>query len=348
MSFESLPVELKLFILELLEPQWSFNFAITSKEQFRLCQSILEHHTEQFLEWHTIDFENDEDDLGFEDCTSPWSILEAILEDPRKGWYIKQLDLSNNRPSEWSEDNPDDLPEKYREPFKAAARALRDLYPVIDGTGMVGDLVAHLEECIDMGFGDPIVAILIHHLPYLEIINITDSGLTTCFLDVVYRLAMEYEQPAKASKLPFQRLKTATVSHWDTEGGCDASWAFCFLCIPSLQTFAARDMGHAFTPGKFESLDVHLGRLSNVSELFFVECCFDLNELQLMLRMTKALKKLTYTEEGYTTWTADKNEPTKLLQCIVTCLADSLEVLVLGYDTSIWVSLNYAFSSYNN
>lgn len=50
------------------------------------------------------------------------------MQDPRKGWYVRELDLGTNRPSEY-----ENMPEVDRSLFKAAIENTLPLYLYVPG-----------------------------------------------------------------------------------------------------------------------------------------------------------------------------------------------------------------------
>jgi hypothetical protein len=115
------------------------------------------------------------------------------------------------------------------------------------------------------------------------------------------RLSSAYQDPEVAPKLPFQHLKTAAIAHYDSRGECSSDWAFLFLTIPSLRTFAAEHMA-GYGPGSLVR-NAHLAEgaapRSDVRGLFFTACGFEIRCLEALLAGIKALEKFTYTAGGY-------------------------------------------------
>ena len=142
MSFGDLPVELQLDILEQLQPQWSFNFAISCKEHYESCRSVLSHHTVEFSKCQTIDLEDPESFPIDGEYNVAWKVLQAIFEDPRKGWYITELEIPWRRLNEWTDEDGFSIPfpEENGDIFKAAARSLADLYPLTDHLDSAQDI----------------------------------------------------------------------------------------------------------------------------------------------------------------------------------------------------------------
>jgi hypothetical protein len=118
-----------------------------------------------------------------------WQTLIEVLEDPRKGWYVRELNMPSDRQYKWNvggsqfEPCPQaDVPPSGREKniIKKAAQSLSSLYPIIAldhvlvqdlpySVRRAHDLAGAIEDRVDKGFEDGVVAILLHYLPYLKI-----------------------------------------------------------------------------------------------------------------------------------------------------------------------------------
>ncbi|CAO2658191.1 Nn.00g059140.m01.CDS01 [Neocucurbitaria sp. VM-36] len=346
MSLYTLPPELKLNIAECLDPDSSLNLALTCRDLHRVCKSVLREHGRLLLEGHTIDTADPQ-------IASRvlWITLKEVLNDPRKGWYVRELNLPSSRWYHWDRDNLGLLPLNMlavppvedQELFKEAARALRTLYQKTgcDLGGLYGkrfdddddiDLIKALEERIVHGFDDAIIAVLIHHLPYIKKIRITDVEDDVLEL-MMQHIAATYKHPSKRRRLPFQHLTTAAVVHWDSEMCSNADWACEFLAIPSVRSFAAYQMGNSpsFGVGRGDLLtdDAYY---SNVTELFFFSCQFNVEGLEVILAAAKNLKKLTYTGGGATVSESAWYEPKKVIAAVTKHVGHSLEELELDLD----------------
>ncbi|KAH7356207.1 hypothetical protein BKA66DRAFT_501680 [Pyrenochaeta sp. MPI-SDFR-AT-0127] len=350
MAFSTLPPELKLNIAEQLDPASSLNFALTSRDHAKLCRSTLRNHARLFAEWQVIDTAHGGVHAGRSEATLLWSTLKEVLEDPRKGWYVRELNLPSSRRYHWDISNlgilPPDLlaapPKEDQHIFKKAAQALGGLYPIsaaeiddddryrFDEIQHPSDFIATLEDRITAGYDDAIIAILVHHLPYLKTIRFTDSE-TDCFELMMRRVASGYKDPAIAARLPFQHLTTAAVAHYDSEMCCNADWACFFLCVPSMQTFVAEAMGERTLFGNRQGfLPDAAVPISNVTEMFFDRCQFDVEALHVILAGVKHLKRFTYHGGGPIVSESAWYEPKKVIAAIAAHVGHSLEELVLG------------------
>ncbi|KAF1842636.1 uncharacterized protein K460DRAFT_410034 [Cucurbitaria berberidis CBS 394.84] len=242
MGLSTLPPELKLDIAEYLDPESSLQLALTCRDQHKLCISILSEYRRLLSEGQAID-----------------------TSDPKSAGTLL-----------WST-------------LKEAARALEERYQNVDG-GSEGsnqysfysrpdfnDLILVLEDRITDGCDDAIIAILIHHLPFLKTIRITDAE-TDCLQIMMRHVAAAYKNPT------LQRLTTAAVARRDTEYTCDVEWACTFLSLPSIRTFAANMMGVSPELGGILRYVLEDGkRYSNATELFLIHCQFDVKGLEFVL-----------------------------------------------------------------
>jgi hypothetical protein len=209
---------------------------------------------------------------------------------------------------------PPDMPAQDLRGIQDATRDLMYLYPPLDSSGPEnnaefcpfrrheGDcLVTRIQERVANGSPEGAMAILIHHLPNLKILRMTMSREGNIFESLLYRIAVDYGDPAKAPGLPFQRLRTVSLCHCDTEGCVSPNWALPYLCIPSIRTFAANVMGSSVLR-KGRSTGLILDRpprpRSNIEEFFFVDCRFDAAAIEHLISSTQVLKRFTYTAGG--------------------------------------------------
>lgn len=337
MSLLSLPPELKLHIIELLDLVPTLHFALTSKEHLRLSQSRLREHA-MFAKYSTIETAYD--------STLMWDFTKEILMNPRKGWYVRELNLIAGRL-----DVHEALSEDDKALFRAAANRLLPLYPrelsffAAEDSALreLGDM---LDQSNTRGLEDAVLVILIHHLPQLRVFRMADAFGGKCFLAFMRRVAAGYQNPASASQMPLQNLKTVQVAHSDTEFCISVDWAVYFLCIPSLRTFAAIMMGSEGV-GEFRAdvdgeddggSEKHLRNtagkpVSNVEELVFHQCQFDPQSFNTILPMVKNLKRFSYYAAGHMAAYADY-EPRKVIRALSNHAAESLEELQLvEYET---------------
>ncbi|KAF3048237.1 hypothetical protein E8E12_011421 [Didymella heteroderae] len=326
MSLSLLPTELKLKIIEHLDPASTFHVALSSKAHLNLCGNQLQEHARLFARYSVIQPSNE----GF----LIWELTKEILQDPQRGWYARELDLVSDRPAEYP-----DLPDEDRLVFKAAAKKVLSLYPYESNFFATErsdprDLDNEINDHIDRGYEAPILVLLVHHLPQLRTFRMTDNLISGTFQDFMRRVAAGYQSPSMAPNMPLQHLSLAAIAHHDTESSCSVDWAVYFICIPSLKTFAAFMMGSEHI-GEYEmNEEAHLrittkAAVSNVEELLFQGCQFDPESFDTFLPMIKNLKMFSYDAGGHIVAHQDM-EPRKVLKALVTHSGHSLEELDLA------------------
>lgn len=201
-----LPPELKLNVVEHLDPFSSFSFSITSKEHWKLCRLVSHKHRRLFAEAPVVGAATD---FG--------NLLRDVIQDPSRGWYITELSLT----ASWNR-RPPSTPMHSVDLLQDAARASMHLYSHL-GTSEEIAFVDRIEAGVAAGLADSIVAVLIHHLPNLKTLKITATRGNNVLEDLLFRIAAEYAKSAIASRLPFQRLRTVSISHYDTESCASVS-----------------------------------------------------------------------------------------------------------------------------
>lgn len=345
MALSTLPIELKLSAIQYLDPESTFHFALTCKDHATICQSILKEHGRLLLEGQVFDT-----DWG---NVLLWRFLLEVFEDPSIGWYVRELNLPPNRQTSWVEEHQSvqNAPsEEEKTLFDNAARQLQDLYTPttrfsslsyhpLEGLTDPNDMIGTIQARISKGYEDGIIAILLHHLPFLQTIRITDSD--TVGLEIfVRRIADEYQKPDRSPHLPFRHLKTVAIAHRDSEMSCAVDWAVSFRDIPSLTTLVAQCMGNSSYFVKPDTFSVGHVPTSNVTELFLYSCQLDAEKgLAVILADIKNLKKFTYTSGGCTVSDSSYYNPKMVIRELVKYAAHSLEELTmdqsdLGEDVS--------------
>lgn len=307
-----LPSELKVSIADYLDPQSSINFGITCKEHWQLCQPLYRRHTRAFSEAPIVTAYNVLD------------VLRATIQDPSHGWHIREISFRDR----W--DDPFTTPVDDAEQLQKAASQLKSLYPHSHTFLEQECVVMQIEDGLATGHPASAVAVLLHHLPNLQTLRFT-IGDGNVFESLLERIGIEFDNAAKRSNLPLQRLRTVALAHYDTEGCITPDWALLFMRIPSLRTFAASLMGGDFGRGQHElndSFDPH--PQSNIEEFFFTGCQFDSTALEYLISCTSSLKRFTYDAGGCCTDDA-AYEAKVVLKALAEHAWDSLECLVLSH-----------------
>jgi hypothetical protein len=339
MSLSLLPTELKLDLIEYLDPVSTLHLALSSRAHFQLCNDRLQVHADLFAKYSVIRPSNDGHLI--------WDITKEILQDPRKGWYVRELNLVKDRPGEYPNITDED-----KMVFKAAAKETLSLYPYESNFFAAErsdprDLDNEMDDYIDRGYEAPILVLLVHYSPQLRTFRMTDNLMDDTFENFLRRVAAGYQNPSMGPKMPLQHLRLAAIAHYDTESSCSVDWAVYFVCIPSLRTFAAFMMGSEDISDYDVYSDAHLrntadAAVSNVEELFFQGCQFDPESFHTLLPMIKGLKRFSYDAGGHIVAQQDF-EPRRVLEALVTHASHSLEELDLaevsiGFDVGTMVS----------
>lgn len=324
MAFFTLPLNLRLEIVNLLDPASIFHFALTCRSHFELCQNIVQESACLASQWSVVNIT----------CTGSAlrRLLTEVLQDPRKGWHVEELRICGYS----EEDGSDSVSEEDSDLLRAAAMDLVSLYCYepkfffIDNPDERINLEETLVDRVVRGSNDAMVAILLHHLPRIETLRFdADAEEYTCLDQVMRLIADGYQDTTIAPQLPLQHLKTTAISYSDTEGCHEIDWACYFLCIPSLRTFAAWAMGSEDVTTKCEDhLRTVSAPVSNVEELFFQRCQFDTRSMDTILPLVKNLKRFTY-ESGGATVAYSYYEPRKVIRALAQYAGNSLEELVL-------------------
>lgn len=320
-----LPPEIKLSIADHLDPFSTINFSLTSKDHWETCRSGIERHARLFTEAPVVD------------AIDVWKLLRDILQDDSKAQYITELSL----PANWEMQQPS-TPVEDVDLLQDAARALLDIYPqlnvLVDRSPQINypdeaTLMERIVEGVAAGSPPSIVVVLIHHLPNLRIFKMTGPGESEekeCeVLDAfLFKVAADLGNTAKASQLPFRRLRTVALSDWDTEYCVSVNHVLPFLHIPSLRTFAGHALSGYFWTSNQNKDIVHLHPRSNIEEFFFVNCQISASAVEYMLSCTQELKRFTYSAGGHNI-SGSSYDAKKVLNSLSNHAWHSLEHLLL-------------------
>ena len=324
MNLLALPPNLKLAIVNALDPGSILDFALTCRDHLVLCQDVLQEATKLASEWTVISIACNGSALH--------RLLKTVLQAPRKGWHVKELTIAGYLEEDWSNDSS----KRNNDLVTAAALNLVTLYghePKFFLTGQPDTSMGFEEALINYTAGgseDAMIALLLHRLPRLKTFRIhTRAHEYSCLTQVLRAMAEGYQGTTARLQLPLQNLKTVAMSYDDTEGCFDIDWACYLLCIPSLRTFAAWAMGsETGGRGNEDYLRPISTPVSNVEELFFDRCQFDPASLHILLPYVKNLKRFTYAAGGATV-AYSFYEPRKVVRALCEHAGHSLEELML-------------------
>ncbi|KAJ4290991.1 hypothetical protein N0V90_010187 [Kalmusia sp. IMI 367209] len=299
MPFTSLPPELTIAVAEFLDPFSSLNYALTCKGHWKLCNPIIKKHERLFAENRTI---NANDPVWPHQNHLLWDKLKQILDDPNIGHYVREISLPSQRATYLDPNAAHEFqltaqsphpPQEDIDRYAVVTQEIEELYgPQLSSE--LGERGA-LDDWIFKGASEPIIAMLVHKLPYLKIFRFTDLEMGVVFMRIMQLVAISYNDPALAPRLPFQHLTTVAVAHWDTEMPCDPEWCQFFCSVPSVRSFIAYAMG-----GNIETSVAERLPKSNVKELVFSYSRFSTESLEEIVRNTPALERFSYDVAGAT------------------------------------------------
>jgi hypothetical protein len=330
MPLSSFPPELTLTIAGFLDPSSSFNLALTCKAHWNLCNTIIQKHKRLFAENRVIDAK---------DPSWPyqnhilWDKLREILNDPIVGEYVREISLPSSRAIYLDGDASHE--------FQLTAQSARLSHEDFDHFGGAGDKIEELYQSLDLasdlpdgiewddwvskGSSEPILVMLVHHMPYLRTFRFTDLEMSGLFLRYLRATAVAYSDPVLAPRLPFQHLTTVAVAHWDTEMSCDVEWCQLFCAIPSVRNFVANAMGGEFDHSLAESDQIPK---SNVTELVFQYSRFETTAIEEIVGKTPFLERFSYELAGATVDESVSPMPKQDLKALVQHAGYSLQHLV--------------------
>ncbi|KAF2444410.1 hypothetical protein P171DRAFT_521748 [Karstenula rhodostoma CBS 690.94] len=330
MALRSLPPELTITIAELLGPFSSFDLALTCKAHWNLCNTIVQKHKRLFAENRVIDAR---------DASYPyqnhilWDKLKEILNDPNVGEYVREMNLPSSRAIYLDGDAAHDfqltaqsakLLQEDVDRFAGAGEQVQDLYRSVD-LGHVVPGPSEWDEYVLNGSSEPIIVMLVQHMPYLKAFRFTDLEMSAVFCRCLCAAAVAYNDPVLAPQLPFQHLTTVAVAHWDTEGSCDVEWCQYFCAIPSVRNFVANAMGGDVEPGLV--LPEQLPK-SNATELVFHYSRFETAALEAIVSNTPFLERFSYDLAGATVDESVTPMPKQDLKALVQHVGHSLQHLL--------------------
>jgi hypothetical protein len=361
MEFLDLPTELRLPILEYLDPDGAFNLAVTSKAQWEFCRPTIQEHGRRFAQARVINGEG----IGSNDLRQgeDWELLMDVLDDPRAGWYFRDLIIRNDFSDyNWRDENCE-LGRERTEAYASAVRYIKTLYKPAESRSKLSrwdrcdNLLQEMVETEDKTW---VITTLVHFLPKLRVLRFTDSEKFYDLFALVERVAhshrnldnvttatLPFRHIATVAKnhltgdpgcdplwcryficLPFQNLTTVAMTHVTGHPGCDPLWCRYFICLPSLRNFISDTMGPESASGDMIPLPAG-PRGSNVEELLFNACMFADGVLEEILGDIKHLKRFSYSGS------IDKEycmQPKRVIRSLLDHSGHCLEQLVLDHE----------------
>lgn len=336
-----LPPELTISILELLDPFASFNFALTCKAHWNLCNPIIKKHERLFAENRVLDARDSR--YPYENHVL-WDKLKEILSNPVVGEYVREINLPSSRAIYLDGNAAHDFqltPQSARlnqediKRYVVFAEELDDLYRSSD---LDLDLMfADFDNYLSKGSSEPIIVMLVHCLPYLKTFRFTDLEMSEIVFRCVGATAVAYGDPELAPKLPFQHLTTVAMAYWDTEMCSSFEWCQVFCAIPSLRNFVANAMGGDEMESGYDHGELPT---SKVKELVLRSSRFSTNAIESIVSNMPSLERFSYELGDATVNEGVMPMPRQDLATLVKHLSHSLEHLCFevgdtGDDVSI-------------
>lgn len=324
MPLNSLPAEFVITVADLLDPFSLFDFALTCKSQWILCNAITAKHKRLFAENRTIDAT---DRAWPYENHILWDKLKEISEHPSVGEYVRDMSLPSRRAVYLQ----GDVSHEFQLTAESARALQEDIDLFIPIARQMEDLYGpefnrdSWEDQVLKGSSEPIIVMLVHCMPYLKIFRFTDLE-TSKFMESLQMIAKAYPDPVLAPKLPFQCLVTVAVTHWDTEMSCDPDWCLFFCAIPSVRNFVASAMGGDISEDAQQGLPK-----SNVKEIVFDYSRFETHGIEEIVRNAPKLERFSYEVAGATVAEDVMPTPKRDLKALVDHTGHSLQHLVFDY-----------------
>ncbi|KAH7125655.1 hypothetical protein B0J11DRAFT_311452 [Dendryphion nanum] len=360
MGIATLSPELKLMIVEPLDFNSAFNFAITCKSHWSLCKRLMEIYAVLCIKYNTININ------GFGDDRVLWHTAKEVLDEPLRGEFIREINLTSC-PSYWDVHvswyppapfTGEIPPENYNESFH---RATQIIAHNLSGNSQQSNLASRLQDAMTRGERDCPLVILTYNSPLLKTIRATGLRSGNPFYRFLRRVAIDYATPAMAPRLPFQHLTTVALAHYDTEGGISPDWCRYFICIPSLRAFVGSMVGggcdrlsddseayepHVMVGGRgpekcYDELE-HDGDgeerprhrpilpMSNVEDLMFSHSALHFKKgVENILSGITALRRFYYDGSGQGMVSDCNYSPKRVIKALVRHTGHSLEHLVM-------------------
>ncbi|KAF2110464.1 hypothetical protein BDV96DRAFT_202321 [Lophiotrema nucula] len=327
-----LPAELRLAVLEQLEPEDCFNFAITSKESWRISESLVRKHGKLFEELRVVETVRGE--------RTVWNLLDRILDDPSTAKYVREIQLDVDRALCYDLGVQDPIlltRESARLPSETAARydkACEEFcydwfwdVPTINGELATGP-DASPEFVNAKGSDSAVIATLLSMLPKLHTLRYTAGGEDYWLLHA-FRCVARDVGPA----LPFQSLRNVSIAHYGTEGCMRWAWVHCIIRIPSMRSFTGNMIGGCWDEfPDDEDLLRSPPDLSGVTDLTFGYSNVEALAMDAIVRQCRDLKTFRYSNGGSSV-AFEAYDPRYFIYRLWQYRSNTLEQLILEDDS---------------
>jgi hypothetical protein len=338
-SISNLPAELKLSIVEILNPDDCFNCAIVSKDFWQLCEPVVNKHKALNAKYGYICTEPEEHTL--------WNLLNDVLDKPYLSQYVKEVQLDSQRENFYDTSlqfydivGPSSLRPPVKDVMRYISAAENIPYLCELREENQGHHDAHRRnESIEKGAGDPVMAIVLTLLPNLKVLRFVPVGDGFWFLNAIKRVVATYSLSGPTPNIPFQHLRKVQVSHYDTEMSMAWKWVYFLVQLPSLQWCTGHMLGGmANSVENDRSLQPVVAPTSNVTALQLSNSNLDSEVLTAILSNFKNLQFFEYENGGHIVSDASY-DPRKMIAALLQYCSHSLKKLVLENDDDERVSI---------
>lgn len=337
-TFADLPNELVLKILWQTDPRDLESLSLITKHVYYLATQLLHEHRGLKRRWSCLTPREGDapDDVG------NWyaEYLITMLRNPRIALYVTDFHPKYAL-SHWTELDEDPDPEELSTCHLPYHPAMFDqIEHAVRGTDMIpSDQVDEWIAKIRHGDEDPIIALLLLHLPSLQTIryNLSHERMQSKVKTAIQNIVRTGKQPY------LSQLKEVTLDfewQWyrDRTERCNLIQAF--MTLPSVQILHVESL--IVQEGTIRKLDLSdLGKGSNVAELSFTRGFIGTTTLCPLIEQTRCLKSFTWdTGQEY----GDETLHSSLLNdALVASAGSTLENLTLrahGHQTTSLGSLH--------
>lgn len=282
--FSDLCNELILEILQYVPPIDLVSACTTTKSISYLAAPILEEHRRLQVEYSIIH--------NFTDMGHPLSkLLIDILTEPRIGQYVRCLSL-NSWESWWDRDHEfASLASDQCRTYRYGIKNLQLLRTAVKTSEIIraDEVDEWLQACQD-GTEDPILALLLLNLPYLNSLEVLSFGMP---IERLSRTAQRIKNAPAGTYL--SHLKHVSINfdaHWEKPDMM--RFFMSFVSLPSLASCHI----HGLIIGDDERDFEQHPRESNIADLSFTHCDIGERTYFEILRSTKYLRSFTGSSLG--------------------------------------------------
>ncbi|KAJ4288377.1 hypothetical protein N0V90_011611 [Kalmusia sp. IMI 367209] len=346
----SLPAEIRLSIVELLNPDDALRFAAVNKGMWQLCDSLITTHRIMVTEYRHFYADSDQKTV--------WKLFNDLSDDPRVADYVLVFQMSivdnafydpkvrwHDPPvvGDWLKPDPLDVAKYIRaadDSFFLATPAIMEWEPYAGRNLSEIRTSEDLHKALEDGDTDPMMPLVLTRLHALQTLRLIPCHRAPWFTNALRVISAACADPVNNPGLNglFQHLKTVQLSHWDTELCIAWESAVFFTRLPSLEYFSAHMIGGGMHRDEEDDADIPdywkpaLAPTSNLKTLLFSRSMISSEVVNVILSNCKALETFEYDAGGASiSWDAEY-DPRGFMSAIIQYCAHSIERLVLEND----------------